>query len=116
MWVIGHPGRGKMFTKKRRPPLGVVRSVFHAVSIDASDLAICNVAAELQSKRFLADEAPSLPLDACADPSSCHCVYKHFDDRRTGCRRDTDDGLPNREHSNNVRHGVGRRITDGYSA
>ena len=102
-----------MFTKKRRQPLGVVRDVFHAVSIE---LAICEAAAELQSKQFLADEAPSLPLDACSNPSNCRCTYKHLDDRRTGYRRDTDDGLPNREHSNNVRRGVGRRITDGYSA
>ena len=105
-----------MFNKKRRPALGVVRSVFHGVSIDSFELAICNAATELQSKKFLADEAPSLPLDACSDPSNCRCVYKHFDDRRTAYRRDTDQGLPNREHSNDARHGIGRRITDGYSA
>lgn len=104
------------FIGKRRPPQRATLSMFHAVSIESSELSICNAAAELHSKQFLADEVPALPLDACSDPSNCRCVYRHFDDRRTGNRRDTDEGLPNQEHPNDARHGVGRRITDGYLA
>ena len=99
--------------KKPRPPLRATYSVFHGVSIDSRNQVMCNAAAELHGRRFLADEAPRLPLDACLTPSNCHCVYKHFDDRRTGLRRDSDEGLPGKVHPDDVRYGVGRRVTDG---
>ncbi len=98
--------------KKPRPPLRATYSVFHGVSIDSRNQVMCNAAAELHGRRFLADEAPRLPLDACLTPSTCHCVYKHFDDRRTGLRRDSDEGLPGNVHPVDVRYGVGRRVTD----
>ncbi len=98
--------------KKPRPPLRATYSVFHGVSIDSRNQVMCNAAAELHGRRFLADEAPRLPLDACLTPSNCHCVYKHFDDRRTGLRRDSDEGLPGKVHPVDVRYGVGRRVTD----
>ncbi len=98
--------------KKPRPPLRATYSVFHGVSIDSRNQVMCNAAAELHGRRFLADEAPRLPLDACLTPSNCHCVYKHFDDRRTGLRRDSDEGLPGNVHPVDVRYGVGRRVTD----
>ncbi len=99
--------------KRRRPPIRAKRRVFHGVSIDSRKQVMCNAAAELYGRRFLADDAPSLPLDGCPTPSNCHCVYKHFDDRRTGLRRDSDEGLPIREFPNELRLGVGRRVTDG---
>ncbi len=98
--------------KKPRPPVRTTYSVFHGVSISSRNQVMCNAAAELHSRRFLADEAPRLPLDACLTPSNCHCVYKHFDDRRTGLRRDSDEGLPGNVHPVDVRYGVGRRVTD----
>ena len=99
--------------RKSRPPLRATRSVFHGVSIDLRDQVMCSAVAELHSKRFLSDEAPVLPLDRCPHPLSCHCVYKHFDDRRTELRRDSDEGLPIRDFPNELRLGVGRRTTDG---
>ncbi len=103
-------GLGK---KKPRPQVGAKRSVFHGVSIDIRDQVTCSAVAELHGKRFLTDEAPVLPLDHCPHPLICQCVYKHFDDRRTGLRRDSDEGLPIREFPNELRLGVGRRVTDG---
>ncbi len=97
---------------KKKPRPGAKRSVFHGVSIDSRDQ-VCSAVAELHGKRFLPEEAPILPLDRCPQPLSCQCVYKHFGDRRTGLRRDSDEGLPIREFPNELRLGVGRRVTDG---
>ncbi len=99
--------------KRPRPPVRAKRTVFRGVSIDARDQGVCSAVAELHSKRFLTDEAPILPLDRCPHPLSCQCVYKHFGDRRTGLRRGSDEGLPIREFPNELRLGVGRRVTDG---
>ena len=98
--------------KGPRPPVHAKRSVFHGVSIDSRHQ-VCSAVAELHSKRFLSEEAPILPLDRCPHPLSCQCVYKHFGDRRTGLRRDSDEGLPIRDFPNELRCGTGRRITDG---
>ncbi len=98
--------------KKPRPSVRTTYSVFHGVSIDSRHQ-VCSAVAELHSKRFLSEEAPILPLDRCPHPLICQCVYKHFDDRRTGLRRDSDEGLPIRGFPNELRLGVGRRVTDG---
>jgi hypothetical protein len=63
--------------------------------------------------RFLSEDAPRLPLDECQCVEHCHCVYRHFSDRRTAVRRDADMGLPHRQVPGDQRAGVGRRITDG---
>lgn len=62
------------------------RSAFHGVSIQARDEA-CAVAQQLKGVRFLAREAPGLPLPGCS-ARECTCVYVHFDDRRYHSRRD----------------------------
>ena len=98
--------------RKPRPPVRATYSVFHGASIDSRNQVMCNAAAELHGRRFLADEAPSLPLAACPTPSNCQCFYTHFDDRRTGLRRDSDEGLPGNVHPVDVRYGDGRRVTD----
>ncbi len=102
----------KFLRLDKRPRVRAKRSVFRGVSIDSRHQ-VCSAVAELHSKRFLTDEAPSLPLDRCPHPLSCQCVYKHFGDRRTGLRRGSDEGLPIREFPNELRFGVGRRVTDG---
>ncbi|MDJ0911188.1 MAG: hypothetical protein QNI99_18540 [Woeseiaceae bacterium] len=55
---------------------------FHAVSIKF-DADACLHAKALQGRRFLAREAPNLPLDNC-DASKCNCRFVHHDDRRSG--------------------------------
>ena len=55
---------------------------YHAVSIKPGAYA-CRAANEVAGKRFLAAEAPSIPLPAC-DASECDCHFIHHNDRRTG--------------------------------
>ncbi len=58
---------------------------FHAVEIRCRGEA-CEVALGLRGKRFLASEAPPLPLPGC-NSAHCECVYRHHEDRREGDRR-----------------------------
>lgn len=54
-----------------------------------------------------------LPLSDCDNPAGCRCKYQHYDDRRTDARRESDIGLPMKDHPNDSRNGTGRRVTDG---
>jgi len=56
-------------------------SRYHAVSIRFEANA-CAAAKALAGTRFLATEAPNLPLATC-DASSCHCRFVHHQDRRS---------------------------------
>jgi hypothetical protein len=58
---------------------------YHAVSI-RYPMNACEAAKQLTDKRFLANEAPKLPLPKCT-ASSCHCRYEHYEDRRGGEER-----------------------------
>ena len=58
---------------------------FHAVTIYSPPNA-CPSARMLGSTKFLAKEAPRLPLDNCTAPQ-CQCRYEHYDDRRADERR-----------------------------
>ena len=53
---------------------------FHAVSIRLGRNA-CTTAKEIQGERFLASEAPQMPLPGC-DVSDCQCRFVHYKDRR----------------------------------
>ena len=104
------------FLKRARTvplPLRAARRIFHGISIKTHGDFQCAAAIDLCGRRFLADEAPSLPLDGCADQQNCQCVYEHFDDRRTILRREADEGLPRKNYVDDARYGVGRRVTDG---
>ena len=101
--------------RKKRPPLSDTRrGKYQGVSVKTNAKYMCEAAFCIEGTRFLAHEAPSLPVHGCADIQKCRCVYKHFYDRRTGVvRRDSDDGLPLKDYPNPVRQGWGRRMTDG---
>jgi len=58
----------------------VRNTTFHAVSIKPSKRC-CNAAKELAGHRFLAAEAPRLPLADCGAPD-CQCRFSHHKDRR----------------------------------
>lgn len=58
---------------------------WHAVAI-VPTAASCMAAQNCKGTRYLACEAPPLPLAEC-DASCCGCRYAHFDDRRRGPRR-----------------------------
>lgn len=55
---------------------------FHAVSIKFGKNA-CAAAKGMTGQRFLASEAPSLPLRDC-DVATCECRFTHHKDRRSG--------------------------------
>lgn len=57
-------------------------------SLEAS----CDAVRAIAGQRFLAEEAPRLPLTDC-DRSDCDCKYLHYTDRRTYVRRDGDVGV-----------------------
>lgn len=69
---------------------------WHAVSV-TSEKFCCEAARGLLGRRFLAAEAPRLPLADCTGKDACSCKYKHYEDRRGPPRRKEDkSGLPGR--------------------
>jgi hypothetical protein len=94
---------------------------WHAVSI-VSARADCPVCSRYKDVRFLATEAPNLPLSDCPDPKACKSVYRHYQDRRAGPRRAverrafepmTPSVVERRVIPDDRRHSGGRRSTDG---
>lgn len=66
---------------------GKSRFKYHCVEVVAPGSG-CAAARALKHVRLLSAEAPRLPLATCDHPSECKCIYRHFDDRRQGPRRD----------------------------
>ena len=67
---------------KAKPSVGKPENTkYHSVSIRLGGNA-CTAAKEIQGERFLASEAPHMPLPDC-DVSDCQCRFVHFKDRRT---------------------------------
>jgi hypothetical protein len=57
-------------------------SKYHGVSIVPGAHA-CRAANEIAGQRYLASEAPSIPLPAC-NATKCDCHFIHHKDRRSG--------------------------------
>jgi hypothetical protein len=90
-------------------------SAFHAVSIK-TPVHACDAAKALEGKRFLASEAPRLPLPACPR-ESCECRFQHYRDRRSGQDRRSPFGSsgtasPTGSYEQERRHSEGRRTDD----
>ena len=101
-------------TIKPKIPAGASRQIFHSVSVVADPIDCCPAAQLITKQRYLADDAPMLPLAACTNPQGCRCKYEHYDDRRTDSRRESDLGMPPKYYAEKeVRSGFGRRVTDG---
>ena len=81
---------------------------FHCVVVEARGEA-CEAARTLASMRFLATDAPHLPLPECS-AAVCTCVYHHFEDRRHHLRRDT---YAHRLHASNAEPAQDRRLHGG---
>jgi hypothetical protein len=85
-------------------------SPYHAVCVTAGHPS-CEAAKQLGTLRFLAGQAPSLPLVGCT-VRPCECRYSHYADRRSGLDRRVEiggkppNGLEERRSNN------GRRATD----
>src|SRR5579862_3975309 len=65
----------------------VKKQAWHAVSIVRGRQA-CGAVAELSGRKWLSAEAPQLPIKGC-DAKQCDCRYRHYDDRRSADRRET---------------------------
>ena len=83
-WYFYRQGLDKPEERKDRRISPVLKnsSRYHAVSIKPGAYA-CSAANDLAGDRFLASEAPSLPLPGC-DAADCDCHFTHHKDRRTG--------------------------------
>jgi hypothetical protein len=74
----------------RRAATSIIESGrWHAVSIK-SERYCCAAARALGAARFLASQAPRLPLTTCSAAEACSCKYKHHNDRRGMPRRKED--------------------------
>jgi len=88
------------------------RLKYHCVEVIAGENA-CDAARSLQNLRVLSGGAPLLPVQTCDHPATCKCVYRHFDDRRHGPRREDEYGMKVFPHiAVERRERPGRRETD----
>lgn len=86
---------------------------YHAVAIHPQGETACPYAEGLRRKRFLAREAPLLPLSGCS-VERCKCKYRHYADRRSGVDRRSDFFIPSagKGISSERRSTSGRRAED----
>ena len=77
----------KRMTAQSEWAITPVATPYHSVSIGPAKNG-CTSAKRHVNQRFLAREAPRLPLPDC-DALVCHCRYSHFDDRREEDRRNS---------------------------
>jgi hypothetical protein len=88
---------------------------YPAVSVLVSPTC-CQSAELLKGLRYMAEEAPPLPLPDCTN-AKCHCIYVHHSDRRSGTwsRRQTN-GLQSNDllmaEEEDRRESWGRRARD----
>ena len=75
----------------RQVASGVPRETFAAVEIRRRSGA-CAAAHALDGQRFLANQAPALPLAGCTK-TRCECAFAKLSDRRTEDRRWGHEGL-----------------------
>jgi hypothetical protein len=101
----------KRWNRKTSRPVTQIEHVFHGIEVVPGEQC-CQAARKASQTRFLSNDAPRLPLEDCDRLGDCQCRYKHYSDRRTEVRRDSDAGLPKRTLRDDRRDGVGRRITD----
>lgn len=91
---------------------GKGRLKYHCVEIIAPASG-CQAARALKNMRLLSADAPRLPLADCDHPGNCKCIYRHFDDRRQGPRRENEHAkLPVRHQGTERRKWYGRRESD----
>jgi hypothetical protein len=102
-WSFNYPARKRGMASEARARQRVAGR-YQAVSV-VSRTRACPAANEIDGRRFLADDAPLLPVPGC-DSAKCNCRYaRHGDRRRRGDRRSftglqtelyTADGKPER--------------------
>lgn len=83
LWLRRAPGRPSSGAATRPPAPASDR--FHCVEVRPG-LSACDAARRIGTVRFLASEAPMVPLPGCDEPR-CGCRYVHHGDRRFEDRR-----------------------------
>jgi hypothetical protein len=83
-WFFYRQGLDKSEDRRgrRESPALKDRSKYHAVSVKPGAYA-CSAVNRMAGQRFLASQAPNLPLPDC-DAAECDCHFVHHDDRRSG--------------------------------
>ncbi|MBB6092436.1 hypothetical protein HNQ60_001314 [Povalibacter uvarum] len=98
--------------KDSQEPARTASSRYQAIAIFRGAVC-CSIARRFSEHRFLAREAPALPLNGCTMPERCECRYLKFKDRRTDSRRLDGFSAATRLYALKERRGVrGRRSTD----
>ena len=97
------------FSTRKEPPAasGPLRP-FQAISIYRG-LICCDMARKFSEHRFLARDAPPLPLAGCPMRKTCQCKYIKHRDRRSEPRRLLDFGMAARLFDGNERRKRGGR-------
>jgi hypothetical protein len=95
------------------PPRAPVKvRPFQAVAVFRG-IPSCEQAKRYADQRFLAKDAPSLPLSACTMPHQCTCKFLKFADRRESQRRLMEVGIGAQLYSGKERRRLrGRRRED----
>lgn len=98
--------------KSAAPAAHVPARPFQAISIFRGVQA-CEMARKFSDHRFLARDAPQLPMIGCTMPQACECRYIRHKDRRSEPRRLMDFGASSRLYIGKERRRLkGRRATD----
>lgn len=113
------PVRARRAPEAKTSPAGSSRpsnpprvNAYQAVSVLACPHA-CAAACQVQGQRFLARQAPQLPLSDCTRPSTCRCRYQKFVDRRSLQQRSPYNNLMALSYaSHEKRRNRGRRAGD----
>ncbi|MGH8176593.1 MAG: hypothetical protein ACREV5_10065 [Steroidobacter sp.] len=100
--------------KKRQPPPPRTDTKYHSVSI-LPGVNACGAAHRFVGHRFLARQAPPLPLPTC-DAFQCECRFRHHKDRRAGPRRRSDIGLMPGVYNGSERRGAGGRRREDHDS
>ena len=98
------------FAKRAAP------SDYHAVHIQFCEEGACTEVRQHRDKRYLANQAPALPLEYCS-ADECNCRYSHYDDRRKIMkRRAVDNGFDARPYDGPERREEDERRNHGAAA
>jgi len=99
--------------KSKDPAEAAASNRWHAVAVRPKG-ECCEAVQACRVERFLAAEAPRLPLENCSNSDTCSCVYKHHADRRAQPRRQDERGGLRRSSkvAQERRVGRDRRSTD----
>lgn len=93
------------------PKAAVAPRPFQAISIYCG-VKSCAIARRFRDHRFLAKDAPQLPLSGCTLAERCECRYLKHKDRRAERRRFVDFASVRRDFGQERRLRPGRRGTD----